>query len=68
MWFLALALEQKGQLTESIAKLEKAVTLSDGPYYRALLGRAYGIAGERAKALNILDELKALSGGGAFLI
>ena len=60
-WFLALALEQKGQLAESIAKLEKAVSLSPGAHYRALLGRAYAIAGERTKALNILDELRTLS-------
>jgi TolB-like protein/Flp pilus assembly protein TadD len=61
LWFLALALEQKGRLTESIAKLEKAVSLSGGPHYRALLGRAYALAGDKAKALNILEELKALS-------
>ena len=29
--------------------------------YRALLGRAYALAGEKRKALEILDELKALS-------
>jgi TolB-like protein/Tfp pilus assembly protein PilF len=61
LWFLALALEQKGQLTESIAKLEKAVSLSGGPHYRALLGRAYALAGDKTQALNILDELKGLS-------
>lgn len=61
LWFLALALEQKGRLTESIAKLEKAVSLSGGPHYRALLGRAYALAGDKAKALTILQELKALS-------
>jgi hypothetical protein len=42
--------------------LEKAVTISrGGPIYRALLGHAYALAGERAKALSILGELKALS-------
>jgi tetratricopeptide (TPR) repeat protein len=61
LWFLALSLEQKGELTESIAKLEKAVSLSRGAHHRALLGRAYALAGERMKAVHILDELKALS-------
>lgn len=60
-WFLALSLEQKGELTKSIAKLEKAVSLSGAAHHRALLGRAYALAGEKAKALSILEELKALS-------
>jgi tetratricopeptide (TPR) repeat protein len=61
LWFLALSLEQQGGLTEAIAKLQEAVSLSGGSNYRALLGRAYALAGERTKATNILDELKALS-------
>lgn len=60
-WFMALSLEQRGQLAESIAKLEKAVSLSGGAHHRALLGRAYALAGEKAKAITILDELKELS-------
>ena len=35
--------------------------MSLGPHLQALLGRAYALAGDRTKALNILDELKALS-------
>jgi tetratricopeptide (TPR) repeat protein len=61
LWFLALSVEQKGQLSESIAKLEKAVSLSGGSHFRALLARAYALAGEPRKAQNILDELKTLS-------
>jgi tetratricopeptide (TPR) repeat protein len=56
-----LSLKQKGKLSEAIANLERAVSLSDGSYYQALLGRAYALAGDRTKALHILDELKALS-------
>jgi tetratricopeptide (TPR) repeat protein len=63
LWFLALSLEQKGELREAIASLEKAVSLTHGSYYQALLGRAYAVAGERTKALEILDELKASSQG-----
>jgi len=61
LWFLALSLEQKGQLAESIEKFEKAFSLGAGPPCRALLGRAYALAGERAKAESILEELKTLS-------
>jgi len=61
LWFLALSREQKGDLPGAIAKLEEAVSLSQGPHYRALLGRAYALAGEKSKALGILDELKALA-------
>jgi len=61
LWFLALALEQKGELSEAIAKLQQAANLSDGPHYQALLGRAYALAGERAKALGILEALFGLT-------
>jgi TolB-like protein len=61
LWFLALSLEQKGDLPGAIARLEAAVGLSQGPHYRALLGRAYALAGEKRKALEILEELKGLS-------
>lgn len=61
LWFEALSLEQKGQLSASIAKLERAVSLSPGLHYRAMLGRAYAMAGERTKALSILEELKSFS-------
>jgi adenylate cyclase len=60
-WFLALSLEQKGQLPEAIAHLDKAVSLSGGSYHHALLGRAYALAGQTPKALDILDELKGLT-------
>jgi TolB-like protein/Flp pilus assembly protein TadD len=61
LWFLALSLEQKDDLQGAVARLEEAVNLSHGPHYRALLGRAYGLAGEKRKALEILEELKGLS-------
>jgi len=61
-WFLALSLEQTGQLAESIAQLEKAVSLSGGSHFRALLGRAHALGGDRNKAQTILDELETLSG------
>ena len=62
LWFLAVAHEQKREFPEAIAELERAVQLTrGGTSYRALLANAYALAGERAKALGILDELKAVS-------
>jgi tetratricopeptide (TPR) repeat protein len=61
LWFQALAHEQKHEIPEAIAELKEAVSISDTPLYRALLANAYALAGERAKALSALDELKALS-------
>ena len=61
LWFMALSLEQKGELSEAIETLKRAASLSNGPHYRALLGRAYALAGERTKALQILEELQELS-------
>jgi tetratricopeptide (TPR) repeat protein len=61
LWFMALSLEQKGQLAESIARLEKAVSLAAAPHFEALLGRAHALAGDRKKAQNILEELITLS-------
>jgi eukaryotic-like serine/threonine-protein kinase len=61
MWFLSLSLEQTGALAESIVQLEKVVGLIPAPHYRALLGRAYAMAGERTKAVAILGELMELS-------
>jgi tetratricopeptide (TPR) repeat protein len=60
-WFMALALEKQGRLPEAIASLQSTVNQSKAPLFKALLGHAYGLAGEKAKALSILDELEALS-------
>jgi len=61
LWFMSLAQEQLGRPQEAIASLEKAVSLSQGSYFQALLGRAYGLAGDKAKAEGILEGLQALS-------
>jgi TolB-like protein/DNA-binding winged helix-turn-helix (wHTH) protein/Tfp pilus assembly protein PilF len=60
-WFMALALEKQGRIPEAITSLQSAVNHSRAPLFLALLGHAYGLAGERAKALNILEEIKLLS-------
>jgi Flp pilus assembly protein TadD len=48
-------------LPEAIAELERAATLSGGrPVYVASLAHAYGLAGKRAQALKLLQDLKAM--------
>jgi TolB-like protein/lipoprotein NlpI len=61
MWFLALSLEQKGDLPGAIVRLEFAANLTHGPLFNALLARAYALTGETAKAIAILHQLNALS-------
>src|SRR5262249_16098936 len=61
LWFLALSLEQRGELTGAITALSKAVRLSGVPHYQALLARAHALAGERVKALRILGKLTEMS-------
>jgi TolB-like protein/DNA-binding winged helix-turn-helix (wHTH) protein/tetratricopeptide (TPR) repeat protein len=60
-WFMALALEKQGRIPEAIASLQSAVANSRAPLFKALLSHAYGLAGERTKALSILEEIKLLS-------
>jgi tetratricopeptide (TPR) repeat protein len=62
LWFEAWGHEQKHELPQAIEELEKAASLSgDVSLYRALLGHAYGLAGRRARALSIIEDLKAES-------
>ena len=60
-WFLGLIYQQTGELPRAIAEFNKAAGLSDAPIYRALLGRGYGLTGDRVKVLCALDDLRALS-------
>jgi serine/threonine-protein kinase len=53
---------QKGMYAEAIDAMKKAVTLSGGDVRtRATLAHAYGMAGRRADALQILQKLTATS-------
>ena len=61
LWWQALSLAGKRDFPKSIACLTKAIGMNDGPLFRALLGHVYGPAGDRLKALQILDELAAIS-------
>jgi TolB-like protein/Tfp pilus assembly protein PilF len=58
-WNLGEALYLKGNINGAIAEYEKAAALDDDPEILALLGRAYAESGQKDKALEILDKLKA---------
>jgi serine/threonine-protein kinase len=50
-----------GRYREAIAKLEHGKTLGAPPFLTAFLGYAYGMSGDRAKALGTLKELERVS-------
>jgi DNA-binding winged helix-turn-helix (wHTH) protein/Flp pilus assembly protein TadD len=59
-WALALAYEQKGMLEEAIAEHRKSVALSGGSVLmKANLARAFGLAGRKREAREVLRELEA---------
>ena len=55
-WWQGLAYAGKHDFPKAIMCLTKAISLNDGPLFRSLLGHVYGRAGERPKALRILEE------------
>ncbi len=56
---IALAYEANGMLDQSITHLEHARrNAADFPFFAGVLGRAYGLAGHKAKAQEILGELR----------
>lgn len=61
LWWQGLSYAGKRDFTKSVACLMKAIALSEGPLFPALLGHVYGRSGERAKAAGVLKELTAMS-------
>src|SRR5712692_3019880 len=65
---LALAYEAKGMYAQAIAELEKAEPFWAGTSrVRGPLGRVYGLAGRRAEALRVLQELIHDRAGPAYI-
>jgi tetratricopeptide (TPR) repeat protein len=60
-WRQGLSYAGKRDFSKAIASLTKAVSMNDGPLFRALLGHVYGQAGEKAKALGVSRELTTMS-------
>ncbi len=61
LWWQGMSHAGLGDFPRSIACLTRALAMSDGSLFRALLGFVYGRAGERAKALVMLDQVTAIS-------
>lgn len=61
--FLAMAYRQKGMYNEAIKEVEEEIKLPGGRrLFSAVLGYLYAVAGRKAEALALLEELKARSG------
>jgi TolB-like protein/DNA-binding winged helix-turn-helix (wHTH) protein/Tfp pilus assembly protein PilF len=61
-WSLGHTYAANGQFVEAVAAAEKAVQLSDrAPGALGILGLAYGLAGRKAEALRIVNELLELN-------
>jgi TolB-like protein/class 3 adenylate cyclase/Flp pilus assembly protein TadD len=52
---------QQGNVRAAIPELEKAAAMESPPFATAYLGYAYGAAGDRARALATIEELKKRS-------
>jgi serine/threonine protein kinase/tetratricopeptide (TPR) repeat protein len=60
--YLGMAYVQKSMVKEGIAEFEKALAISPGDTWAlSELGHAYGVAGTRAEAQKVLDQLSDLS-------
>lgn len=59
---LGQAFEQKGLLKEAIAEFERAAGLAAGSLYTGSLAHALGVAGRRADALKVQQDLEEIAG------
>jgi tetratricopeptide (TPR) repeat protein len=62
---LGYAFDGSGQFDEAILKYEKAYELSHDFHIFGALGHAYGLKGDRAKALQLLEQLQDLERQGS---
>ncbi|MDH4297362.1 MAG: AraC family transcriptional regulator [Cyclobacteriaceae bacterium] len=62
------ALANKGLVKEAILEYEKAVKLQNSTYSLSHLGCIYGIMGEKAKAMEVIEQMKSIgeTGQGGF--
>jgi DNA-binding winged helix-turn-helix (wHTH) protein/TolB-like protein/Flp pilus assembly protein TadD len=58
--YLGLAYEAKGMYPEAISEFQTGVKLSGSPLMLALLGHAYAVAGRKADAQQVLNDLQQL--------
>ena len=55
-WFRGWAYEQNGRYEEAIAAYQQSTLLREKHEQLAWLGHAYGISGNKAEALKLIDE------------
>jgi tetratricopeptide (TPR) repeat protein len=60
-WITGIDCWMRGAHEEAIAEFQKAVSFSAGPLCLSYVGCLHGLTGNREKALQVLDELEALS-------
>jgi TolB-like protein/DNA-binding winged helix-turn-helix (wHTH) protein len=56
LWWEGMSYAGERHYAEAIDCLTKAVGMSDNPLFRALRGHVYGLAGERSKAIQAIQE------------
>jgi TolB-like protein/DNA-binding winged helix-turn-helix (wHTH) protein/lipoprotein NlpI len=62
LWWQGLSYAGKREFPKALASLTRAASMTDAPIFRALLGHVYGRAGDRERALGVLNELSTISG------
>lgn len=60
-WITGIECWLRGAYEEAISEFQKAVTFNAGPLALSYVGCLYGLAGDREKAQQVLDELQTLS-------
>jgi TolB-like protein/DNA-binding winged helix-turn-helix (wHTH) protein len=61
LWWEGLSHAGKRDYSKSIARLTVAAKTNDSPIFRGALGHVYGLAGQKGKAIQMLEELTAMS-------
>jgi tetratricopeptide (TPR) repeat protein len=59
--YLGSAYAMKGNYAEAFAEYQKARALNNDPHVLALLGRLYGVTGQKDEAVKTLAELKSIA-------
>ena len=62
LWWSGLACAGKRDFPQAIRRLEKAFSLNDSPMTRGYLAHVYGLAGDKARAIELVNELAAMTG------
>ena len=60
-WQLGQALEASGSRDAAIAEYKKARQLNEDPFVLALLGHIYALTGEKAQAVELMEQLRRLA-------